>query len=315
MYTWGDIQIISIEKMFLNNTPIQVSDLSEMREDKKYKNYLSAMPNVANEALLRIMSKGRPIIKKYIFNQNIPNSILHSQSYDSYLVESEDIQAFAAVAHAYYFEIDNSATVLVEKFNGTTWEIVETIDYVSTRPGKYRVFKGLINNPDNEQIRLVFKAQFIYNVRNIALYNVKFRTNEEVFNNVRRQKYNLNELIEDFYKIVSVEYEENSEKGMYISNYDLEGDNVFVVDTEMKGNFIITYQAYPDKISSSTADSYIFNLPAEMILLLPLYISSELYKDDDISLATSYRNQFEAGLESLDGNAVAVSFMSNSGWL
>lgn len=315
MYTWGDIQIISIEKMFLNNTPIQVSDLSEMRDDKKYKNYLSAMPNVANEALLRIMSKGRPIIKKYIFNQNIPNSILHSQSYDSFLVESEDIQAFASVAHAYYFEIDNSATVLVEKFNGTTWEIVETVDYVSTRPGKYRVFKGIIDNPDNEQIRLVFKAQFIYNVRNIALYNVKFRTNEEVFDNVRRQKYNLNELIEDFYKIISVEYEENSEKGMYISNYDLEGDNVFVVDTEMKGNFIITYQAYPDKISASTRDDYRFNLPAEMILLLPLYISSELYKDDDISLATAYRNQFEAGLESLDGNAVAVSFMSNSGWL
>ena len=32
-YTWGDVQIIAVEKMFLNNVPVVVSDLPDMRED------------------------------------------------------------------------------------------------------------------------------------------------------------------------------------------------------------------------------------------------------------------------------------------
>lgn len=43
-------------------------------------------------------------------------------------------------------------------------------------------------------------------------------------------------------------------------------------------------------------------LPYEACVLIPLYIASQLYKDDDISLATQYRNEFEAGLQNLEIN-------------
>ena len=36
-YTWGEIQIESLKKMFLNNTSIFQSELAQMREDNKYK--------------------------------------------------------------------------------------------------------------------------------------------------------------------------------------------------------------------------------------------------------------------------------------
>ena len=56
-------------------------------------------------------------------------------------------------------------------------------------------------------------------------------------------------------------------------------------------------------------------MPAEMIALLPLYIASELYKDDDISVATIYRNQFELSLANLKPIAEPIEFEDTNGWL
>ena len=53
------------------------------------------------------------------------------------------------------------------------------------------------------------------------------------------------------------------------------------------------------KIDSTIKDAYEIELPEEACVLIPLYIASQLYKDDDISQATAYRNEFEVGLQDL----------------
>ena len=53
------------------------------------------------------------------------------------------------------------------------------------------------------------------------------------------------------------------------------------------------------KIDNTTKDTYEIELPEEACVLIPLYIASQLYKDDDISQATAYRNEFEVGLQDL----------------
>ena len=58
--TWGEIQIISLQKMFAKDEPITVNNLTELRNDDDCKWYLSAMPAVANEAIQRI--------KPYVMN-------------------------------------------------------------------------------------------------------------------------------------------------------------------------------------------------------------------------------------------------------
>lgn len=57
-----------------------------------------------------------------------------------------------------------------------------------------------------------------------------------------------------------------------------------------------------DKIDADTDDDYALNLPEDACVLIPLYIASQLYKDDDISQATAYRNEFEVGLQDLIPN-------------
>lgn len=57
-----------------------------------------------------------------------------------------------------------------------------------------------------------------------------------------------------------------------------------------------------DHVDYDTAPDTEIGLPEDACVLIPLYIASELYKDDDISMATTYRNEFEAGLTDLDYN-------------
>ena len=54
-----------------------------------------------------------------------------------------------------------------------------------------------------------------------------------------------------------------------------------------------------DKIDNDTDDNTVINYPEDACVLIPLYIASQLYKDDDISQATAYRNEFETALQDL----------------
>lgn len=61
---WGEIQIESLKKMFLNNEDLTVSDLETYKTNKRYKTYLFAMPQACNEAI-RYINNLIPTIKSY----------------------------------------------------------------------------------------------------------------------------------------------------------------------------------------------------------------------------------------------------------
>ncbi|MCI9434076.1 MAG: hypothetical protein HFI86_02205 [Bacilli bacterium] len=62
--TWGEIQIESLKKMFLNNDDLSIKEIENYKTNKKYKTYLFAMPQAFNEAI-RYISNLEPIIKSY----------------------------------------------------------------------------------------------------------------------------------------------------------------------------------------------------------------------------------------------------------
>ena len=85
------------------------------------------------------------------------------------------------------------------------------------------------------------------------------------------------------------------------------------------GKWIIGYNAYPQKITQATDKDYVLDVPEDAAVLLPLYISAELYKDEDPQTAAIYRNEFEAGREALLYRDTAKSghmcFESVSKWI
>lgn len=96
----------------------------------------------------------------------------------------------------------------------------------------------------------------------------------------------------------------------------LYGGKYLVFPAEYEGDFEFFYDAKPTTITLSTPDSKKIDLPDDAVVLLPLYIASQLYKDDDIAVATYYRNEFETAFERLTNPRTVSkeSFTSNTGW-
>ena len=108
----------------------------------------------------------------------------------------------------------------------------------------------------------------------------------------------------------------------YAEEWQIEGDTTLVIPGETVGEYTVFYRAYPQTIDATTEDSVEIDVPAEVAHLLPLYIASELYKDDDLAMATMWRNEWEDGLEkvrqaydeSADGAFRAEMRHSTTGW-
>ena len=82
-------------------------------------------------------------------------------------------------------------------------------------------------------------------------------------------------------------------------DWDLEGDNVLVLPGDTAGTYTVWYEAYPVQITASTPDDTELEMAKEAAALSPLYIAGELYKEDELALATMWRNEFEDGLVKL----------------
>ncbi len=83
------------------------------------------------------------------------------------------------------------------------------------------------------------------------------------------------------------------------------------------GAFEIWYTAMPPRVTADTADDEPLPLDEDAATLVPLYMASELYKDDDSAMATMYRNEFEAARAELRvraGGEERGVWQSVSGW-
>lgn len=83
------------------------------------------------------------------------------------------------------------------------------------------------------------------------------------------------------------------------------------------GTYLMYYNAWPKMFSKETEDNYTIPLENDVAVLLPLYMASQLYKDDDRSIATAYRNEFEAArmeLRNRTGGTYRDVFVNKSGW-
>ena len=89
-----------------------------------------------------------------------------------------------------------------------------------------------------------------------------------------------------------------------------------VLDGLKQGNYIVHYYAYPREITIETADDYELGLDPEVAALLPVYIASELYEDDDSNMAYYFREQYMEAKQKLVPTIPRgkASYIDNWGW-
>lgn len=131
------------------------------------------------------------------------------------------------------------------------------------------------------------------------------------------KKYDLKTMVTDYYDLDYIIYE-SEDYSIYreFVKYRMENGQLVLFNAP-KGTYTVYYKAYPADITEDTDDDYVLPLKPEVVVLIPLYMASQLYKEDDNSLATSYRNEFEVGFERLNKliSDSTQEFVSESGWI
>jgi len=304
--TWKDIKLATIQKMFS-------ADGATIPSDDSTRDYLAAMPYAANEGILMLSTAGKFLVKEFSIAVNPIKNLLTDYSASSiHSVISGDMSFDAEGARSYCFEVTGKCTVeiILDEIAVETYEIDDV--------HKYESIKGIVTNPDGHTVTISFKSEYPYAVKNIALYEAKYDAVEEVPMYAEKIRYKATDIVDDFYSVNSIYFEGENPRYIKTDEVYQEGDKVLVLDSGISGNYIIYYNALPVTITAGTEDDYELPLDREVVALLPLYMASQLYKDDDVAIATQYRNEFEVAFERLQNSqpsGKAERVTSESGWI
>lgn len=304
--TWIEIKKATLKKMFAMNG-------NTIPTDNSTADYLAAMPETANEGLQRLSTIGK-FIRKSVDIAHSPVETLLTDETNIYTIEGGSHEFEASRAHSFYFEYLGKSITCEVYVDGT---LADT--YTLDNATGFKSFKKLVNNDNDKVVKVKILSDYPFTVKNRALYKARFYSESEIQPFSKKIRYDLKELVDDFYELGNNDIIFETTDYSATSEYNLEGDSILVVDREAKGNFKVWYNAYPTKITTETVDSYILDIDDEIAVLLPTYMASELYKDDDVSIATQYRNQFEISLAEIKEKVrrkapSSERFVSKGGW-
>lgn len=104
-----------------------------------------------------------------------------------------------------------------------------------------------------------------------------------------------------------------------MTEYSVENDSVLVLDGSREETVTVYYRTYPMLITSATEGDTELGVAREAAEIIPLYMAGELYKDDDLSMAVQYRNEFEDALGKLRQTAQhrprgSAAYRNTTGW-
>ena len=304
--TWKEIKVATLQKM-------ESAEGNSIPSDDSVTDYVAAMPQAANEALLLLSTANKFIIKSMSIAHNPIDNLLGDCS-DIRRSNGGAIEISAKGAHSFYAEMFGLGTVTV-----TVGDSIMVYGCESKK--SYKPFKDIIENPNNEKVTIKFESQYPFAVKNTALYEASFETADDIVPYTEVIKYPMREIVDDFYMLESeqIYFEGDDTTGRYIKadQYFQEGNSVLVLPRDIPGNYTVYYKAYPAEITSATPDDYVLPLDKEVVALLPLYMASQIYKGDEIGIATTYRNEFEVARDALQNKPnmqAAEAFRNESGW-
>lgn len=180
---WGEIQIESLKKMFLNNDNLNVSDLEVYKTNKKYKTYLFAMPQACNEAI-RYINNLIPNVKSYTLTITEERVNLSRKIYDfkslknvitntKWTMEAKDVIKFdsnygeAIIYYEAYPNLIYSNTSSKEELDVNQDCVIYIPLYIAAE----------LYKDDDLTLSTVYMNEFINNINAIV------NTNNEIVNN------------------------------------------------------------------------------------------------------------------------------------
>ena len=288
MYTWKDIKLATLQKMY-------AADGNEIVEDESTKDYIAGMPYAANEGLQRLSTAGKFIVKAISIN-HMPSKNLVPEQTAVALNDGSSFTFSADGVKSIYFQYSGIGKAYITGGDEETEISINSY-------GSFTEIRGNYPNVSGNKVTIRFESDYPATVKNLAMYEATFPEDEngaKVPEYGRYIKYDLKELATDFYNLFdnSINYEDGN---IYLNTTDYyrESDHILILPSNRPGMYTIYYHAYPVQITEETEEDYVLPIDPDVAVLLPLYMASQLYMDDDLAIATTLRNQFEVGLDSL----------------
>lgn len=299
IWTWKDVKLAALQKMF-------AAEGNTIPNDDSVQDYVASMPQACNEALSILSRVGKYVLKSVKIAHNpIPNML---KGFTDHQLLTEGFTQSIENARSYYFEYSGTGTLTITEDGVETTVPLDSKEYVAVR--------GFLTG---ENITFEFTPAYPLTISNLAFYPTAFASEDDIPAYQDCLKYDLKVLTSDFHHIEEIFVDGVKTDYMQTSIYSIEGDHVLVLKNDHPGNYLVWYRSFPEMITYETLDTYVFDLPDDIMLLVPTYIASELYKEDDLAIATSYRNEFEVELSRLADLAnqapSSERFTSESGWI
>lgn len=298
---WGECKLLALQKL-----DPATRNLSPTRNTK---DYLNAMVGVANRGLQDLATAGKYIIKKYdIMQPEIVNTLPDADFHIKQHINSDVI--VQGRGKSYYFEVEGKAIVEIYK-DGVLFKTIN-----NAQKGAFTKHKGVLGSTSCD-IEIRFTGAYPYSYRNVAMYDVAFEEDIDVWEYTRERRYDLRSLTDDFYKLVDTNlvFDNKIYKNSY--NYYWEGESTLVLPGLEAASYRVHYYAYPKTITASTSDDEELGLDPEVANLLPVYMAAELMEDDDSSLAFYFREEYTEAKNRLQPTQTQGKpvFIDEQGWL
>lgn len=318
MTTWKDIKYTTLQKMFSIS-----GNQTEIPSDSGTMEYVNAMPQACNEALQLLSTAGKYIIKEYQYVNYPKENMLGKDTFKTYSVVNDALTFEAEGAYSYYFKIMGlpiSCKLFVGEHEVIDFfpETEEEIDYKTFRTMSGNIEYPELDEDEDSTVSIVITATSPVLISNMCFYDCTFYDGVPQYE--KYIKIKMSDVRDDFYQLAPAELYQLGDSGndyIVANDYFQEADKTLVIPREKTGIYVIHYRAYPQHITLDTTDDTELALDPEVATLIPLYMASQLYKDDDNAIATAYRNEFEVGRDALSQGPLLPKkekFIPSSGW-
>lgn len=278
--TYNDIKLATLQKMFHDTTSTEPTMIT--------KPYIDKMAYVLNCAIQRITASGFGERKYVEIISAVPKNLLGDSASFYKVKRVSGSESFKAPkGKSWFFEVCGKGTIKI--FVGD--ELIRTIE--NTNGNIFAKYKGILLNDENRPVTLQFDGDATFLHKNIAVYNDVFGSEDDVYEISEMKFFDMPEVSSDFYKF-------DSENSVICDGenkaYGFMGEKTFLVNGLISGVWKVPYIAYPQIITKDTSDEEKINLPENLCGIIPYYMASELYLEDDSGLCVGWRNKFETEL-------------------
>ena len=279
--------------------------------------------DAVNRAILQV-NNVKPAIGYYVINHRPLTNLVPNPTFEP-IAKTDDLTFEAQGAKSYYFEADGKGDLYVELYDDAeqSWRLIDNVKLDANH--NFVAYKGFIKNDGafvGGHIRLRFSGEYLYYVRNVALYDVLYsgdRKDIPAYEPFTR--YDLRTLTGDFLGLYNQPVSEGEEHATVV-DYEVEDGSVILIPYAKGGLYKIAYYRLRRAVinEGDTESTEEIDIDADLASIIPLLVAAYIWLDDEPQRSEYYMSLYEQRAGEIRASLLAsvrtapVKMKNRNGW-